>query len=80
MAAAHGAHNVRVFGSTARGDAGPDSDVDFLVELERGRGLFELIRFEEELADLLDADVEVLTEGFVSRYMRDRVRAEAVAL
>ena len=42
IAAQHGAHNVRVFGSVARGEAGPDSDVDLLVELESARSLLDL--------------------------------------
>ena len=43
IAARHGAQKVRVFGSVARGDSRPDNDIDFLVDMERGRSLFDLI-------------------------------------
>jgi uncharacterized protein len=49
----HSAHSIRVFGSVARGEAGPDSDVDFLVEMEDGRSLLDLGRLLVELQDLL---------------------------
>lgn len=70
IAAGHGARNVRVFGSVARGDAGPDSDVDFLVDLEPGRSLFDLGGLMMELQELLGRPVDVVTE----RGLRDRIR------
>jgi predicted nucleotidyltransferase len=79
-AAEHGARNVRVFGSTARGEAGASSDVDLLVEMEPGRNLLDLVGLWQDLEDLLDSHVDVLTDGGVSPYMRDRIFAEAVPL
>jgi len=60
---AHGGHNVRVFGSVARGDARPDSDVDLLVNVEPGTGLLELGAMEDELAQALDRPVDVVTSA-----------------
>jgi hypothetical protein len=79
-AAKHGATNVRVFGSVARGDAGPDSDVDVLVDLEPGRNLFDLGGLLMDLQDLLACRVHVVTEGAIHWYIKDRVLKEAVPL
>lgn len=79
-AAEHGARNVRVFGSTARGEAEASSDVDLLVEMEPGRNLLDLVGFWQDLEDLLGSHVDVLTDGGVSPYMRERIFAEAVPL
>lgn len=79
-AAEHGARNVRVFGSTARGEAGATSDVDLLVEMEPGRNLLDLVGLWQDLEDLLGSPVDVLTDGGVSPYMRERIFAEAVPL
>ena len=72
----HGARSIRVFGSVARGDSRPASDVDFLVDFEEGRTLFDLIRLRLALKDLLQTDVEVVTPRSL-RYLRERVLAEA---
>jgi hypothetical protein len=80
IAAEHGARNVRVFGSVGRGEADADSDLDLLVEMTEGRSLFDLIALSDELEEVLGVDVDVLTEGSLSPYMRDRILAEAVAL
>jgi predicted nucleotidyltransferase len=61
IAARHGATNVRVFGSVARGDARPDSDIDFLVNLEADRSLLDLARMLRELQTLLGCPVDVVT-------------------
>lgn len=76
----HGARNVRVFGSTARGEAEASSDVDLLVEMEPGRNLLDLVGLWQDLEDLLGIHVDVLTDGGVSPHMRDRIFAEAVPL
>ncbi len=60
---AHGGHNVRVFGSVARGEARPGSDVDLLVDVEPGTGLLELGAMEDELAQALDRPVDVVTSA-----------------
>jgi predicted nucleotidyltransferase len=79
-AAERGATNIRVFGSIARGDAGPTSDVDLLVDLEPGRSLFDLGGLLMDLAELLGADVDVVTEASLKPRVRDRVLSEAVSL
>jgi predicted nucleotidyltransferase len=80
LAERHGARNVRVFGSTVRGDASPDSDVDILVEVERGRTLLDVIALEQDLEELLGRSVEVLTDAGLSPYLQQRILIEAAAL
>jgi len=71
---------VHVFGSAARGEAGPDSDVDLLVELEPDRSLFDLGGLLMDLQELLGCEVDVVTEQGLHWYIRDRIIAEAHAL
>lgn len=80
LAAKHGAHNVRVFGSVSRGEAGPQSDVDILVDLESGRSLMDLGSLLMDLEDLLGRKVDVVTEKGLHWYIRDKVLQEAVRL
>jgi predicted nucleotidyltransferase len=80
IASRHGARNIRVFGSMARGEAQPNSDIDFLVEIDAGRTLLDLIALEQELEDLLGPPVDVLTDGGLSPYLRQRILAEAEVL
>jgi hypothetical protein len=80
LAARHGARNVRVFGSIARGDAGPTSDLDLFVDVEPGRTLLDVIALEQDLEQLLGRRVEVLTDGGLSPYLRQRILAEAAEL
>ena len=75
----HGARNIRVFGSVVRGDNCEESDVDFLVDMEKGRTLFDLAGFVADVQDLLGVRVDVVTPGGL-RYLRERVLAEAVPL
>lgn len=77
---AHGARNVRVFGSTARCERGVSSDLDLLVDMAEGRNLIDLIALSDDLAESLGVEVDVVTEASLSPYMRDRVLDEAVAL
>jgi predicted nucleotidyltransferase len=79
-AANHGARNVRVFGSTVRGELGASSDFDLLVEMEPGRTLLDLVGLWQDLEDLLGAHVDVLSDGGVSPHLRERIYAEAVPL
>ena len=75
----HGARNIRVFGSVARGDSREGSDVDFLVDFEKGRTLLDLIGLRLDLKELLGAEVHVVTINSL-RYIRENVLAEARAL
>lgn len=79
-ASRYGANNVRVFGSVARGDSTADSDVDLLVDVERGRSLLDLIGLNQDLERLLRCSIDVLTEAELSPYFRDQVLDEAVVL
>jgi predicted nucleotidyltransferase len=74
----HGASNVRIYGSVARGNATPISDIDVLVEMEEGRSLLDLAALHLELEEILGYPVEIGTD--VKPRLRERVRAEAVAL
>ena len=80
IAARHGALNVRVFGSIARGDSHADSDIDFLVDVEPGRSLLDLIALEHDLQALLGRRVDVLTGAGLSPYLQRRILAEAASL
>lgn len=80
IAAAHGAGNVRVFGSVGRGEEDASSDLDLLVDMAEGRSLFDLIALSNDLEETLGVDVDVVTEASLSPYIRDRVLDEAVAL
>jgi hypothetical protein len=80
IAKKHGARNVRIFGSVARGDACLDSDIDFLVELEPGRSLFDLGGLLYDLQSLLGIEVDVVTEKGLRARMRERVLREAIPL
>lgn len=77
----YGARRIRVFGSVARGEERPDSDVDFLVDFPRGYDLFaQRLPLTEGLAELLHRRVEVVPEHELNRHIRDRVMDEAVSL
>lgn len=77
IAARHGATNVRVFGSVARGETRPDSDIDFLVNLEANRSLLDLARLLRELQALLNCPVDVVTEAGLRPRLRPGVLKEA---
>ncbi len=79
-AARHGARNVRVFGSVARGTAAKNSDLDLLVDMEPGRDLFDLVALKREMEEALGLKVDVLTENSLSPHLRERVLREAVPL
>ena len=76
----YGAYNVRVFGSVARGEADEKSDIDLLVDMEKGRSLLDLGGLLMDLQDLLGRDVDVVTEKGLRERIRERVLKEAVAL
>lgn len=72
--------SIRVFGSAARGQIDAGSDIDFLVELEQGATLFDLIALKQDLEDLLGREVDVVTENSLSPYFKDEALKEAVNL
>ena len=80
LAELHGCSNVRVFGSVASGENQPGSDVDFLVDLEKGRGLLDLGGLLSDLQGLLGVEVDLVESGCIHPYIRDRVLAEATPL
>ena len=80
FAAKHGAYNVRIFGSVARGEDDENSDVDFLVEMESGRSLLDLGGLLMDLQELLEHEVDVVTEKGLRPRIRERVLREAVPL
>ncbi|MCP4168972.1 MAG: nucleotidyltransferase family protein [Chloroflexi bacterium] len=79
-AARYGAYNVRVFGSVARGDATPDSDVDFLVDLQPGRSLLDLGGLLMELQDILACEIDIVTEQSLRERVRQTILDEAIPL
>ena len=80
LASRHGALDIRVFGSVARGKAKKNSDIDFLVRFEPERSLLDMVAFELELQTLLKSKVEVLDEEGLSPYLRVGILSEALAL
>jgi len=80
VAARHGATEIAVFGSVARGDATPASDVDFVVRMAPGRSLLDLGGLVMDLRDLLGVTVDVVTMAGVGPRVRERIAAEAVPL
>ncbi len=77
LAVSRGAYNVRVFGSAARGETRDDSDIDLLVDVESGRSLLDIVGLWLDLQELLGRKVDLLTEGGISRHLRERILAEA---
>jgi predicted nucleotidyltransferase len=80
IAQRHGASNVRVFGSVARGEADAGSDIDLLVDLDPGRSLFDLGALLVELNESIGTKIDVVTESGIRERLRDHVIREAVAL
>lgn len=80
LATHHGADNIRIFGSVARGEADAESDIDFLVEMKPGRTLLDLGGFLMDLQDLLGCRVDVVTEKGLRSRIRERVLQEATML
>lgn len=80
LASRYGAYNVRVFGSVARGDDDARSDIDFLVDMEPGRTLFDLGGLLMDLQDLIGRRVDVVTERGLRARIREKVIREAIPL
>jgi uncharacterized protein len=80
LAEKHGMSNVKIFGSVARGDDGPNSDIDFLVSPLHGRGLGDRCSFWNDLEDLLHKKVDVINERTLFWFIRPAILAEAKPL
>lgn len=80
IAARHGAYNVRVFGSTARGKTDPESDIDLLVDVRPTHSRWFPAGLILDLEELLGREVDVVTEDALHWYIRDRILEEAVPL
>jgi len=80
LAAKHGASNVRLFGSVIRDEDRDGSDVDFLVDMQENRSLFDLIGLQQDLEKAIGRKVDLLTPNGINRYLKDRILAEAVPL
>jgi len=76
----HGVLRAGVFGSRARGDERPDSDLDLLVELETGSSLLDLIGLELEISDRLGVKAQVITYRSLHPLLRDRILADEVPI
>ena len=80
IAARHGVSQVRVFGSVARGEERPDSDIDLLIDLDDDRGFADYLEFAEEIETLFGRRVEIVLNRSLSRHFRPYIEAEAQTL
>ena len=75
-----GARKIAIFGSYARGEEAPDSDVDVIVEFSGRKSLLDIVGIEQELSDEVGNKVDLLTEKSISPYLIDRIRNEMVVI
>jgi predicted nucleotidyltransferase len=80
IAAKHGAYNVRIFGSVARGEATEESDIDFLVDVGEHRSSWFPVGLKLDLEDFLQQNVDIATQNSLHQLIRERVLREAVLL
>jgi len=76
----YGAKKISVFGSHARGETSPGSDVDIIVEFLGRKSLFDIVGIEQELSEALDIKIDLLTEKFISPYLIDKIKKEMVVI
>jgi len=77
----HGIRRLAIFGSAARGELSPDSDIDVLVEFQPGHEVgLQFIAIQDELSSLVGREVDLNTPGFLSPHFRNRVTAEAIPI
>ncbi len=79
LAERHGMRRVRVFASAARGDAGPTSDLDLLVDVASDRNYLDLVASWQDVEEVVGCHVDVVADGALSPYLRDKIYAEARA-
>ena len=80
LAERHGARDLALFGSVARGEADETSDLDLLVSFDEGRSLFDHVGLQQDLEDLLGIRVDVVSRAALSPYIREALLREAVAV
>ena len=80
VAEVNGVVKISLFGSVARKQDNDKSDIDFLVEFEDGRTLFDLIRLKHDLESLLDKEVDVVTKKSLHPLIKEQVMTEAVEI
>ena len=80
ITAQHGAHHIRIFGSIANHTGNADSDVDLLIDLDKGRSLLDLGGLQMDLQDLLGCKVDLVTEKDLHWYLKDKILQEAKPL
>ena len=76
----HGAKKIGIFGSYARGDMNPESDLDVLVEFTDRKSLLDIVGIEQELSESLDIKVDLLTEKSISPYLIERIKKETAVI
>jgi len=80
IARVHGATRLRVFGSRAQGTGTSESDLDLLVDFDEGRDLLDMVALKQDLEALLGCKVDVVEEGALSPYLKERIIGQAVSL
>ena len=78
--ASYGAKKISIFGSYAREEANPESDMDIIVEFSEGKTLLDIVGIEQELSEALGIKVDLLTEKSISPYLVDRIKKEMVVI
>lgn len=78
--ASYGAKKISIFGSYARGEANPESDIDIIVEFSERKTLLDIVGIEQELSEALGIKVDLLTEKSISPYLVDRIKKEMVVI
>lgn len=76
----YGVKKIEIFGSYARGDAKPESDLDVIVEFEDRKSLLELVGIEQELEDTLGIKVDLLTRASISPYLIEKIGKESMVV
>ncbi|RCV64195.1 hypothetical protein C5S53_10085 [Methanophagales archaeon] len=76
----YGAKKIAIFGSYAREEASPESDIDILVDFSERKRLLDLVGIEQELSDVLSVKADLLTEKSISPYLIDRIKEEMVVI